>query len=49
VARLRNVKSGAIVVVPDEKAARLGGEWEPVEVPAPVKAPRKQRAKKSED
>lgn len=27
--RLRNIKSGALVEVPDEKVARLGSEWEP--------------------
>lgn len=31
--RLRNTHSGAVVSVSDEKAARMGGEWEPVEVP----------------
>ena len=36
--RLRNVSSGAVVTVPDEKAARLGSGWEPVE-PAPASAP----------
>lgn len=30
-ARLRNIKSGAIVNVPDEKAIRLGSEWEPAD------------------
>lgn len=44
--RLRNIKSGAVVSVPDEKAARLGAEWEPADkpapkAPAPVKAPAK--------
>ena len=39
-ARLRNTKTGAVVNVPDEKAARLGAEWESAEKPAP-KAPAK--------
>ncbi|WP_311257345.1 hypothetical protein [Microbacterium sp. WCS2018Hpa-9] len=30
-ARLRHIKSGAIVQVADEKVERLGSEWEPVE------------------
>jgi hypothetical protein len=48
VARLRNVKSGAIVSVPDEKAERLGAEWEIVsdEKPAVKRGPG--RPKKSE-
>lgn len=33
--RLRSIKSGAIVSVADEKVARMGGEWEPVDKPAP--------------
>lgn len=41
--RLRNVKSGAVVSVTDEKAARLGAEWEPVDLPA-KKAPAKKAA-----
>ena len=28
-ARLRHVHTGSTVVVPDEKAERLGSEWEP--------------------
>lgn len=28
-ARLKNVRSGAVVNVPDEKAERLGSEWAP--------------------
>jgi hypothetical protein len=37
--RLRNTASGAIVSVADEKVARLGDEWVPVEETSP--APRK--------
>lgn len=29
-ARLKNINSGAIVSVPDEKVERLGTEWEAV-------------------
>jgi len=37
-ARLTNARTGAIVVVPDEKVARLGSEWVPVQADkAPVK------------
>jgi hypothetical protein len=41
VVRLKNTKSGAIVVVPDEKAERLGAEWEIVadEKPAVKRGP----------
>ena len=41
--RLRNVRSAAVVSVPDEKAARLGSEWEPVDEkkPAPKRASKK--------
>ncbi len=28
--RLRNVNTGAVVNIPDEKAAALGAEWQPV-------------------
>ena len=42
-ARLRNISSGAVVSVSDEKAARMGGEWEPADKPAP-KAPAKKAA-----
>lgn len=34
--RLRNVSSGAVVSVPDEKSDRLGSEWVPVEVEKPA-------------
>ena len=50
-ARLRNIKSGVVVSVSDEKAARLGGEWEPADkAPAPVKktVAKKAAASKSE-
>ena len=44
-ARLRNTKSGAVVSVSDEKAVRLGAEWEPADKPAPAKkAPAKKAA-----
>lgn len=42
--RLRNTKSGAIVSITDEKAARMGSDWELADRPAP-KAP----AKKASD
>ena len=29
--RLRNISTGAVVSCSDETAARLGGEWKPVE------------------
>ena len=41
--RLRHATSGALVDVPDEKAARLGSEWAPVETAA--KAPARRAAK----
>ncbi len=34
-ARLRNINSGAVISVADEKVDRMGGEWEPVDKPAP--------------
>ena len=43
-ARLRHTKSGAVVSVSDEKAARRGSEWEPVDKPEPKKAPAKKAA-----
>ena len=39
--RLKNTNSGAVVVVPEEKAARLGAEWQPVVEHAPTRAKRK--------
>lgn len=39
--RLRHVLTGAVVSVPDEKAARLGSEWVPVETPTPTDEPTK--------
>lgn len=45
--RLRSTATGAIVSVADEKVARLGSEWVPVEETSP--APRKPgRPRKSE-
>lgn len=47
-ARLVNVNTGAVVQVPDEKAARLGSEWLPKQAeaaPAKKAAPRKRTAK----
>jgi hypothetical protein len=29
-ARLKHVRTGAVVTVADDKAARLGSEWQPV-------------------
>ena len=40
--RLKNINSGAVVSVPDEKAARMGSEWEPADA-----APKKATAKKA--
>lgn len=34
-ARLRNIHSGAIISVTDEKVARMGSEWEPADKPEP--------------
>lgn len=38
--RLRSTSSGVTVVVPEEKAARLGPEWKPAAAPAPAKPKR---------
>lgn len=47
-ARLRNVVSGAIVNVADEKVERLGSQWVPVDSDAPAKkAPAKKAASSS--
>ena len=49
-ARLRNVPTGAIVSVRDEKVERLGSEWVPVETevaPAPKVARTPKAAVKS--
>ena len=43
--RLRNVQTGAVVSVSEEKAARLGSGWEPADKPAP--APAKKAAAKA--
>ena len=52
-ARLRNTQSGAVVSVSDEKAARLGAEWESLDEQkkAPAKRTTKAAAKstKSDD
>ena len=46
-ARLRNVNSGAVVEVRDEKVEAMGAEWEPAET---KKAPaKKAAAQKSTD
>lgn len=42
--RLRNSQSGAVVSVSDEKAARMGSEWEPVKAAPEKKAPAKKSA-----
>ena len=39
VARLKNVTTGAVVNVPEEKAGRLGSEWTPVVDEKPTKKP----------
>jgi len=43
--RLRNAQSGAEVSCSEETAARLGGEWEPVEA-APKKSEQKARQRR---
>jgi hypothetical protein len=35
-AKLRNIKTGAVVEVRDEKVSLLGSEWESVEKPKPA-------------
>jgi hypothetical protein len=45
-ARLRNIKSGAIVQVADEKAERLGSEWEIVNDEKPARKPASKPASK---
>jgi hypothetical protein len=47
--RLRNTKTGAVVSCSDETAARLGGEWESADKPAPRKAPAKKAAASKSD
>lgn len=42
--RRRNTQTGVTISVSDEKAARLGREWEQVAKPAPTKAPAKKAA-----
>lgn len=44
--RLRHTKSGAVVSVADEKAARMDSEWESADKPAP-KTPAKKAASSS--
>lgn len=50
-ARLRNIKSGAVIHVGDETAKRMGGEWEPVQAPTPAtkRTAKKSAPKPSED
>lgn len=45
--RLTSIRTGGVLSVDEETAARLGPEWQPVEAPAPKKrpAPRKPAAK----
>lgn len=45
--RLRNVRTGVVVNIPDEKAARFNAEWEPADKPEPKPA-EKQAARKTE-
>ena len=49
--RLRHAKSGAVVNVSDEKAARLGSEWEPLgdEKKAQAKKPARKSAKSDDE
>lgn len=45
--RLRNDKSGVVVIVREDTAARLGSAWVPVEEETPKPAPtRRNRSKK---
>lgn len=46
VARLRNIKSGAVVEVADEKVERMGSEWESVKDEKPAKKPAAKSDKK---
>ena len=48
-ARLRNVTTGAVVTVDDEKATRLGSGWEPAEAPKPAGRARKPAGRKPVD
>lgn len=47
-ARLRNIHSGAVVSVSDEKAARMGGEWETADEAKAAPARKPTAAKKSD-
>ena len=48
--RLRNVRSGAVVSVPDEKAARMDTEWEPLEEQSKAQSrPAAKRAAKKDE
>lgn len=47
--RLRNVRSGVVVSVDDDTAARLGSAYEPVEgKPAPKRAAKRAATRKSD-
>lgn len=46
VARLKHIKSGAIVSVPEEKVERLGSEWVPVDDVKPARKPAAKPTKK---
>lgn len=45
--RFRNAKSGAVVSCSQEKADRMGAEWEPVDGPKKTAAKKPASAKKS--
>lgn len=49
--RLRHMKSGAVISCSQEKAARMGDEWQPVteKKPAAKKAPAKKSAKPADN
>jgi hypothetical protein len=51
VTRLRHTQSGVVVNVSDEKAARLGSEWEPLgdEKKAQAKRPARKSAKSDDE
>lgn len=44
--RLRNARTGAVVVVPATTAARLGSHWERLDAPAPAPVKKPARAAK---
>ncbi|MGY2019394.1 DUF7302 family protein [Nocardia gipuzkoensis] len=47
--RLRNIWTGVVVSVSDETAARLGGNWRPVDEAPEPKTPARRRTPKKAD